>query len=557
MYTVPSAGGGSPMRAFLIGLLALTLAGCATREVGTVRPVSGEIVATQDPSDDEACPTGKVVWITIDGTSNTPLSRTAAARLHEMVEAYSYTSSSRPLAIWYAEGVGSADHDLMGKALGVGGNSDIKKAYAFLTQVWRPCDQLFLNGFSRGAFSVRALSGLLYMAGIPDLSRMRQRERNAIVDDLFDAYKTRKGYPTRDGLGLRRADRIKAVYAKHGLDRLTGIRRMPGYNTRDTMVNVEAMTIWDTVQALGLPDGSENPTEGPAHFLLTACNTKAIFQPLALDDNRVYSFTPILAGGDQALDDCTDGQGKQNVSKTIEEVWFSGAHADVGGTYGAGPMLDGELASISLNWILSRLQSDACPECSTTLALPAKIEIPEDRLSAIHDGKRTSTAYRKLYRQSRKPSVYWYHVYGPEKPIAIHASVLDRFEQLFALDYVTPGCDGTKAPGNPVICAQEIASHGLIPELYKRECLQTSDWGYQLTEAQKCVTVVGERAEPIRIRLATCMDEGSALYFQGWVYDGSLEETNANIVERKEYRIPYPRCMKGHILAPFAGARSR
>jgi len=536
------------MRLFWLGLLAVVLTGCATREVGTVRPRAGVETPTKDPPSDQVCEGGKVVWVTIDGTSNTPVSRTAAARLHELVEAYTYTPG-HALAVWYAEGVGSAGHDILGKAVGLGVNEDVKKAYAFLTKAWRPCDRLFLNGFSRGAYSVRALGGLLYMAGIPDLGALTPRERNAIVDDLFDAYKTRTAYPGKDGLNLRRRQRIEAVYAKHGLTNLDP-RRQSGFTHPETSVTVEAMTIWDTVQAVGLPDGSEDPTEGPAHFLITACNAKAVFQALALDDNRAYSFTPVLAGGPEATSDCPPASKRQNINAAVEEVWFSGAHADVGGTYAAGPMLDGELASVSLNWMIGRLRSETCRDCGAELALPQKILIPENRLTAVHDGKETSFAYRKLFRQSRKPLTYWYRAYGPAVPARVHASVFDRLEWLFALDVVTDGCNGSRAPGKPVLCAEEIAALGLVPELMKRGCLETGDWGYRLKQGQACVEVVGERVEWRQPAGLTCRDTGVDRRIEAMVYASDEAAADARFAKRRfvmgqGFEFPYPRCARG------------
>jgi hypothetical protein len=284
--------------------------------------------------------------------------------------------------------------------------------------------------------------------------------------------------------------------------------------------------------------------------LLTACNAKAIFQPLALDDNRVYSFTPILAGGRKATEICPADSGRQNVSQAIEEVWFSGAHADVGGTYEAGAMLDGELASVSLNWVLERLQSARCDGCSEVLALPKDLKVREERLTSIHDGKRTSIAYSKLFRQSRKPLVYWNLAYGAGKPIAVHASVIDRLEWLFALDKITPGCGGTKAPGEPVICAEEIASHGLVPELLKKQCLKVGDWGYRLIEDPTCVDMVGERSHEQMSGLGDCDQSGTKAPFTGMVYRGELKEAVASLdeqkfIDRDEYKIPFPRCLGG------------
>lgn len=542
------------MRLFLLALLMLAVGGCATREVGAERPAPGGTLAAKDPSPREDCPAGKVVWVTIDGTSNTPVSRTAAARLHEMVEAYSYTSG-HPLAVWYAEGVGSADHDIAGKALGNGIDEDIKKAYAFLTRTWRPCDRLFLNGFSRGAYSVRALGGLLYMAGIPDLRDEHPDRRKAIVDELFKAYKTGKPSRKDEERADRRAKRIAAVYERYP-DRLGNPDRAAGFHNPHTRVAIDAMTVWDTVQALGRPDRSENATEGPKHFLVTACNVKAIFQPLSLDDNRVYSFTPVLAGGAQSVALCPGRGTRQNVSETVEEVWFSGAHADVGGTYEAEGMLDGELASVSLNWVLERLRS-ACEGCAQALALPPGLQVAENRLTAIHDGKRSSPAYRFLYRQSRKPLVHWYHVYGEGKPAAVHASVLDRLERLFALDPVTPGCDGKAPPGKPVICAQEIAANSLVPELVKGKCLETTDWGYRLTQGQTCVVPVGTRSQPPPADLRNCKDDGTKRVFTGMVYDEGLADTNRWVVHRVKHDIPYPRCMRGSDQAKRLGRIAR
>lgn len=543
-------------------LVTLLLGGCATREVGVMRPAVSQTAAVREASKGATCDSGKVVFVTIDGTSNTPVSRTAAARLHEMVEAYSYMSHGHPLAVWYAEGVGSADRDIVGKALGVGVNDDIKKAYAFLTSVWQPGDCLFLNGFSRGAFSVRALGGLLYMAGIPDLSAEKPSESARIVDDLFDAYKTRIGYSKVNGLSVTwtegvaqaRSDRIRRVYSRHKLDWPAGDAsdpRAPGYSNAKTMVVIEAMTIWDTVQALGLPDGSEDPGEQPAHFLMTACNAKAIFQPLSLDDNRVYSFTPILAGGKGATELCSGGGSRQSVNRTVEDVWFSGAHADVGGTYSAGAMLDGELSSVSLNWLLGRLGSDACDRCGAMLSLPEKMRVPEERLTAVHDGKRTSGAYKGLYRQSRKPTAYWSQIYGPT-PISIHASVLDRLEWLFALDEVTPGClgSGEPAPGKPVICARELARYGLLPELWKAGCLEISDWGYRLKSengGKPCVSVVGDRIVGNRFPDKPCPVLPPASPMVGRVYKGEPPVTRRTVVELEDIKIPFPRCVGGRV----------
>lgn len=388
------------------------------------------------------------------------------------------------------------------------------------------------------AYSVRALGGLLYLAGIPDLSGLDARSRSAVVKRIFDVYKSREGV-------AEQVPRIAALYSRLGfLPRARGDREA-GFSNPDTRVVIEAMSIWDSVQALGFPDRSEDPIEGPGYFLLTACNVRKIIHPLSLDDNRAYSFTPILAGGSAATAVCRGGGGRQDESPIIKDVWFSGAHADVGGTYETGAaLLDGELSSVSLNWVISELLRPDCSGCRWALALPEGLKVPEDRLSAVHDGKRSTTAYRGLFRQTRKPRVYWSHVYGKDAPLAVHASVIDRLEWLFLLDGRAADCN-RKRQGPPLLCAQELASYGLVPELLKEGCLQSSAWGYRLTPdpKQPCVDVVGTRSHVEPPFPIGCVLRGSEEdhEFEGRVYTGPLEAAERRVVATHRVMIPFRR----------------
>jgi hypothetical protein len=139
--------------------------------------------------------------------------------------------------------------------------------------------------------------------------------------------------------------------------------------------------------------------------------------------------------------------------------------------------------------------------------------------------------------------VYWYHTYGPGKPAAVHASVFERLERLFALDETTAGCRGTRAPGKPVLCAKEIASHGLVPELQKGNCLETTDWGYRLKEKQTCVVEVGYRSRVAPPKLPPCSADNTDRFFKGMVYKGTLSKSNRWVVRRVAHKIPYPRCV--------------
>ncbi|MEO0441577.1 MAG: DUF2235 domain-containing protein [Pseudomonadota bacterium] len=532
------------MRIIVLILITILLSSCAVRQVGTFH---NNIV--YQPNSEESA--NKIIFITIDGTSNTLTSRTNAGRLFEMVDTLTPLRQDRKIVTWYAEGVGSGDAKLLGLSVGAGMGQDIKNAYAFLTRVWQPGDEIYLSGFSRGAYGARALGGLLYSAGIPDLSTNTPKERNRTVDRIFDAYKTgeRRG-ENFETHSFRRDQRIRNVQIGYHPDRQPtwGPGRDPGYRSKASKVVVEAMLIWDTVAALGAPDGKESPLEGPDHYLLTSCNVKRVYQALALDDNRVYSFTPIFADGPKMLRSCSEHLSRQNDHIATDEVWFSGAHSDVGGTYENDGLLDGSLPGVSLNWMLSKLQINHGG------LLPFGLGAPEDRLGVIHDAERAGFQNKILYRQTRKPSVYSHHAYRqdnslPSTPqrLKVHSSVFDRLRWLFALDGADGRCSGNgPRDGKPLLCAEQIASYGLVPELIKAKCLQKTDWGYELVpdhwDIPACPVVIGSqrRPEPEIARIPDCSAARKPL--TGSVYEGRLSEVNLRNLKMEDFQVPVPDC---------------
>lgn len=286
------------MGRLLIALLALLLGACSTT-VGTLYQPAG--VAPQTPRD---------IFIALDGTGNNQLSRTNVSRLYELVD---NSHVGKPRATYYGEGVGTGGR-IIGAATGWGIGQDVRQAYAFLIDHWREGDRIFLAGFSRGAYTARILGGLIAIAGVPDLSRWPAKKRPAIIARIYDAYKTKR----------RRDDRLD----KQNQRRLDAITKILGERPRSAggEVMIEAMALWDTVEALGLPDRTANPFEDLDHYFLTTCNVKAAFHALSLDDNRAYSFTPILINTPRMRAACVEWRPQ------VEEVWFAGAHADVGGS---------------------------------------------------------------------------------------------------------------------------------------------------------------------------------------------------------------------------------
>ncbi|RVT92926.1 T6SS phospholipase effector Tle1-like catalytic domain-containing protein [Sphingomonas crocodyli] len=447
----------APMKAILTLCIAFLLSGCAVTQVGSLYGLRGQ--PPERPRN---------IFVTVDGTGNSQISRTNAARLFEFVDNYAGQQGDRTLATYYAEGVGSRGGAL-GLAMGYGMAADVKGAYAFLTEIYRPGDHIYLSGFSRGAYGVRILGGLIAIAGIPDLAARPVAQRTMIVDKIYDAYKTgRHKGETLHAQNERRLGAIRNILASYNIE-------MRGENLA---TEIETMALWDTVEALGTPDRTEDPTESPDHYLITTCNVRHVYHALSLDDDRAYSFTPIFANAPKMREDC------HNAPPTdIQEIWFAGAHADVGGSYSPDDRVDGFLQGVSLNWMLDRLR-------------PAKLfaadaRVFEDRYGPIHDAKAYTIAYKALYRNFREPLRYHQIAHSAGRP-KIHISAVERLRQLTKLDERFPQCSAQslQASGPPLLCSAALQPYGFIPEMIAAGCLEKSPDGFDLRSGQTCVTIV-------------------------------------------------------------------
>jgi hypothetical protein len=198
------------------------------------------------------------------------------------------------------------------------------------------------------------------------------------------------------------------------------------------------MGLWDTVEALGLPDYEENFQDPNLFYGDQLCNVEQASHALALDDDRADIFTPILLTRGNLLEECRDGDsgGKISTSKledqkrllsdgmmkrlnqTVNEVWFSGAHADVGGGY-PNTLLSG----VSLNWMIGEVKTFAAG------LLPENSKVRSDPLEPVHDpeaGLFWGTLYNRKWR-----SLDQYVANSPYNNghLKVHDSVIERLKQ--------------------------------------------------------------------------------------------------------------------------------
>ncbi len=230
--------------------------------------------------------------------------------------------------------------NILSQATGYGITTNIVDCYTALLLSYEPGDQVFLFGFSRGAYTVRSLPKL---ARWSELERSLAHEVRAIAEEAVT-----RVYQERDE--TKRHEAAAAFRQRYGSQELP-----------PTFVGV-----WDTVRALGVK-GLNGFTLGRHSFNNNRLNQGVPHgrQALAIDENR-KTFAPELWEEDEANPD------------RIKQVWFAGVHTDVGGGYG----LKMGLSDITLDWMLT--EATAIPQpLIVDPALPASLA--PDPLGKQHD----------------------------------------------------------------------------------------------------------------------------------------------------------------------------
>jgi uncharacterized protein (DUF2235 family) len=245
-----------------------------------------------------------------DGTWQDPNDNSNVCQLYNAlakVDGVQYTS--------YDSGVGAAGgllDKLLGGAFGVGGDGlfdKIKDGYADVCAHYQPGDQLFLFGFSRGAYTARCLAGMIAICGLPTVNQGDPK----VVDMAFEAYRNTEQRPAL-------LDTLNQTY------------------TMDD-AKLQLVGVWDTVGSLGVPAIFGGTDANQFGFLSTTLHPDVLnaVQALSIDEER-QQFQPCL------------WDGPVSDQQSLTQVWFAGVHCDVGGGYK--PDADGSiLANVTLRWM--------------------------------------------------------------------------------------------------------------------------------------------------------------------------------------------------------------
>lgn len=290
----------------------------------------------------------KNIVLCFDGTWNTPGDSASptedeSTNVFEFYERVSATTEDgRKQFKWYNKGVGTEWFNrVRGGAFGLGLDKHIMDGYKILIQNYEDGDDIYLIGFSRGAYTARSLVGLIRNSGL------LKNEDEDLIQRAYAVYRSREDVDSEHAMAFRRA------------------------NSRD--INIKFVGVWDTVGALGVPLASFANFDAQQYgFHDTKLSSIVLnaYHAIAVDENREpYAAT---LWGPQDARDKAKGQ-------ILEQEWFSGAHADIGGGYpGQHP-----IATLTLRWMQKK--ASLCALDVQLIPLPN-----EDKLlgSDIHDSFR-------------------------------------------------------------------------------------------------------------------------------------------------------------------------
>ena len=225
-------------------------------------------------------------------------------------------AKNQPQLVHYIQGVGTRKLErMLGGGFGYGISDNIKEGYKFLVSNYEQGDEIYVFGFSRGAYAARSLAGLIRNVGI------LKREKIFLINEAYERYKD------------------KAYEWKPKGSSAVEFRTAHTWNDE----NIKFLGVFDTVGALGVPVGItigwivDKIFQCSFHDAQLSSIVENAYHALAIDERRL-PFIPTLMIPNT----------KHNASN-FEQKWFPGVHSDVGGGYP-----DTGLSDLALEWMASK-----------------------------------------------------------------------------------------------------------------------------------------------------------------------------------------------------------
>lgn len=274
---------------------------------------------------------GRNLVVCCDGTSNE-----IGVTLSNVLKLYRVADKDKAQIVYYHPGIGTVRmpnawgrwrqklRSIVEMATGRGLDRDVLGAYRFLSKHYRPGDQIYLFGFSRGAYTVRVLAGLIYLVGL-----LREHQAN-FAGYALKAYKESSAENDFE-LG-RQFNRI-----------VTG-----------QCVAIRFLGVWDTVASVivpgrlpfsklrleELPYTSVNPAVQTFRHAIAIDEFRRMFRIERWQEPQVFKPNPF-------------SQEKVTPKQDIRQVWFAGCHSDVGGGFSED---ESGLSKFPLLWMIEQAQ---------------------------------------------------------------------------------------------------------------------------------------------------------------------------------------------------------
>jgi len=315
------------------------------------------------------------IVVCADGTWNRPeedIEKDHPTNVLKLARGIAPGGSTNKQYVFYDWGLGSYHSGFTAGATGRGIHKNILDGYRYIVQNYANGDDIYLFGFSRGAYTVRALCGLINNCGII------KRNDARLIQQAWEIYKSpsKKNHPNGEAAKSFRDDHC--------------------HRSR----RVHFVGVWDTVGALGIPVSLMGMFDGNDEFYDNRMGSNVSFarHALAIDEKR-EDFAPTI------------WQPKPDVD--LKQVWFAGCHSDIGGSYE--PDKDGRaIADVPFKWML-----DEASSAGLRIEPHVREALTDSTLAKTHESR------RKLYRfrgRLDRELVY------DDIPIRFHPSVKTRYE---------------------------------------------------------------------------------------------------------------------------------
>lgn len=270
---------------------------------------------------------GRNIVLLCDGTGNQ-----VEGDLSNALKLFRMLERSPEQRVFYDPGVGTIGNDsswgrarqravaVLSLATGAGLDDNIVDAYRFLCSAYRPGDRIYLFGFSRGAYTVRALAGLVHMVGLLEPDQLN------LATFALNAYK--------------HASEQEELHVAWDFARVTGTRH----------VSLHFVGVWDTVASMIVPrpDRFYIPSLRTLPYTRKNPSVRAFRHAISIDERRRMFRLNKWTVGQQYVED-PFARPPSGVPQDSVQMLFAGNHSDVGGGY---PEEVSGLSKFPLEWMV-------------------------------------------------------------------------------------------------------------------------------------------------------------------------------------------------------------